>query len=80
MHPERLKPSPYMLEEAMDRFSVPPSGTVFFGDSVSDMEAAAAAGTGFFGFRSSEKNRKRFCGVLEEDRIMEDWYGLGRLI
>jgi D-glycero-D-manno-heptose 1,7-bisphosphate phosphatase len=40
----RRKPSPGMLREAMTRFRAPASDTVFIGDALSDLEAAAAAG------------------------------------
>jgi len=40
----RRKPGPGMLEEAMSHFGVGPSRTVFVGDTMTDMQAAAAAG------------------------------------
>ncbi len=47
-HPEkpfsRRKPSPLMLQEAMDFFRVTPQHTVMIGDDIRDMEAASRAG------------------------------------
>mmetsp|Transcript_34236 Transcript_34236/g.97057 ORF Transcript_34236/g.97057 Transcript_34236/m.97057 type:complete len:641 (+) Transcript_34236:160-2082(+) len=40
----RRKPGPGMLEEAMTHFGVGPSRTIFIGDALTDMQAAAAAG------------------------------------
>lgn len=42
----RRKPAPGMLREAMDHFRVRPSQTVMIGDSLSDLQAAHAAGVG----------------------------------
>jgi D-glycero-D-manno-heptose 1,7-bisphosphate phosphatase len=40
----RLKPRPGMLLEAMTRYGATPAETVFIGDSLRDLQAAAAAG------------------------------------
>lgn len=41
---DRRKPGPGMLREAMRQFRVTPEETVFIGDAITDMQAAAAAG------------------------------------
>lgn len=41
---DRRKPGPGMLREAMAQFRKTPAETVFIGDSVTDLQAAAAAG------------------------------------
>lgn len=41
---ERRKPGPGMLREAMERFRTGPQQTVFIGDSLIDLQAAATAG------------------------------------
>lgn len=40
----RRKPAPGMLREAMTRFRASPGDTVFVGDALTDLQAAAAAG------------------------------------
>ncbi|MGW3966843.1 HAD family hydrolase [Amycolatopsis sp. NPDC005003] len=45
-----LKPSPYLLQQAVAALEVPPSESVFLGDSTSDMVAAKAAGTASIGY------------------------------
>jgi D-glycero-D-manno-heptose 1,7-bisphosphate phosphatase len=40
------KPRPGMLESVMRTLQIPPADTLFVGDSIRDMEAAAAAGCG----------------------------------
>ena len=73
LHPEWLKPSPYMLERAMEHYGVGKDNTVFFGDAVSDYEAACNAGVGFYGFIPSEKKRLRMEKVLPRERLLQDW-------
>lgn len=41
---DRRKPGPGMLREAMAQFRAGPAATVFIGDSLTDLQAAAAAG------------------------------------
>ena len=41
---ERRKPGPGMLQEAMRRYGIAAGSTVMIGDSLRDLQAAAAAG------------------------------------
>ena len=76
LHQDRLKPSPYMLQKAMEHHGIGRENTIFFGDAVSDMEAAENAGVGFYGFIPSEKKRIRMEKVLPRDRLLSDWHEL----
>ncbi len=49
LHPEKLKPSPHMLNVAMREFGIKPDETVMVGDSGCDIKAAENAGCMFIG-------------------------------
>lgn len=57
LRPDLMKPSPHTLLTAATTFSVAPSRTVLIGDSVTDVEAARAAGTHSVGY--ANKPRKQ---------------------
>ncbi|WPW30717.1 HAD hydrolase-like protein [Streptomyces atratus] len=50
LNPSLMKPSPYPLLLATTAFSAAPARAVLVGDSVTDVEAAKAAGMGIIGF------------------------------
>ena len=80
LHPEWLKPSPYMLERAIEYYGAERENTIFFGDAVSDYEAALNAGVGFYGFIPSEKKKIRMEKVLPRDRLLLDWHELSAVL
>jgi HAD superfamily hydrolase (TIGR01662 family) len=43
--PNLLKPSPFLLQQAMDKLDAAPQECVMIGDSITDLQAAEAAGT-----------------------------------
>ena len=49
------KPSPGMLIQAIEKYNIDPSLSIMVGDSISDMQAAFAAGVGFRVLIQSEK-------------------------
>ncbi|MFB7261071.1 HAD family hydrolase [Streptomyces nojiriensis] len=57
LRPDLMKPSPHPLLTAAAAFSIPPGFTVLIGDSVSDIEAAHAAGARSLGY--ANKPRKQ---------------------
>ncbi|MET9434459.1 HAD family hydrolase [Streptomyces sp. NPDC006551] len=50
LRPDLMKPSPHPLLEAAATLGVPPERSALVGDSVTDIEAARAAGAGSIGF------------------------------
>lgn len=69
--PQRMKPSPYSLHFAAERLDVPSRSCVLIGDSVSDVEAAKAAGARSIGYA----NRARKSAALAEagaDVVIDD--------
>lgn len=48
--PERMKPDPYLLREALSASGVDAEAAVFIGDSITDVEAGKAAGVLTVGF------------------------------
>ncbi|WP_327384147.1 HAD family hydrolase [Streptomyces sp. NBC_01207] len=57
LRPDLMKPSPHLLIAAATAFAVPPNRTVLIGDSVTDIEAAHAAGARSLGY--ANKPRKQ---------------------
>jgi phosphoglycolate phosphatase len=50
LDPGHMKPSPYLLQRAMEALRRPPNRCVLIGDSISDIEAAHSAGTRSIGY------------------------------
>ncbi|MFD9699435.1 HAD family hydrolase [Lentzea sp. NPDC059081] len=48
--PSRLKPSPFLLRQANEHLKIAPARCVLVGDSLTDIQAAHAAGTSFVGY------------------------------
>lgn len=48
--PMRMKPSPYLLKQALSDLDVPAADAIFLGDSVTDVEACVAAGVACIGY------------------------------
>ncbi|GAA3637850.1 HAD family hydrolase [Lentzea roselyniae] len=48
--PARLKPDPFLLRQATDQLTITPSRCVLVGDSLTDIQAAHAAGTTVIGY------------------------------
>ena len=56
--PRRMKPSPYLLTEALTALGADPSETVLVGDSTTDIDAARAVGVQVIGYANKpEKTR-----------------------
>lgn len=54
-----LKPSPYLLHQAMDDLGATPDECLFVGDSVTDIQAAAAAGVPVVAFANRPEKIER---------------------
>ncbi len=59
----RRKPGPGMLREAMTRFRASPQETVFIGDSLTDLQAAASAGARRILVRSGKGAQTQAKGI-----------------
>ncbi|MGH3717999.1 MAG: HAD family hydrolase [Pseudonocardiaceae bacterium] len=53
--PALLKPHPHLLTTALTALNVPPAAATFIGDSVTDIEAARAAGTMSIGYANKPR-------------------------
>lgn len=54
----RMKPSPFLLDQALSTLTVEPSSAVFIGDSISDVQAATAAGVAILGLAKNPQRGK----------------------
>lgn len=61
--PERMKPDPYPVLAALRELGAEPKECVLVGDSVSDIEAAHAAGIAAIGYANKPGKRERFAGA-----------------
>jgi len=58
-HPDLMKPHPHMLNLAIRQLGVPAAHCLMIGDSVSDVDAGHAAGTGVLGYaKTAERGRE----------------------
>ena len=72
-NPELMKPSPYLVEQALKALGAAPEECVFIGDSVADARAAAAAGVRFLGYHGGlprRQERLRREGVPEDRQVV----------
>ena len=60
---DRRKPGPGMLREAMRQFRATPEETLFIGDAVTDMQAAAAAGCRRILVRTGKGKKTQAAGL-----------------
>ncbi|MBB4687401.1 HAD family hydrolase [Amycolatopsis jiangsuensis] len=65
-----LKPSPYLLNQAVRALAIPAERCVFVGDSLTDVEAAKAAGVRVIGYANKPGKRERFTRA-EADAITD---------
>jgi phosphoglycolate phosphatase len=59
--PTLLKPSPYLIEEAIRRVGADPTATVLVGDSFTDIEAAHSANVASIGYANKPGKRERMA-------------------
>ncbi len=70
-----LKPSPYLVHQAIAALDVAPSESVFLGDSTTDIEAAQAAGVRSIGY-ANKPGKYRKLTVAGADAITDALTGL----
>jgi HAD superfamily hydrolase (TIGR01509 family) len=58
-----LKPSPAMVQRALEAFAVAPADAAFAGDSDADLKAAAAAAVRFYGVNATVAGRERLVAL-----------------
>lgn len=68
---QRLKPNPYLLQQAILRIRTTPERCVMVGDSVSDIDAARSAGTAVIAYANKPGKREVFAG-RSPDAIIDD--------
>lgn len=61
--PERMKPDPFPVLTAVRELGAEPKDCVLVGDSVSDIEAAHAAGVAAIGYANKPGKRERFAAA-----------------
>lgn len=61
--PERMKPDPFPVLAAVRELGAEPAECVLVGDSVSDIEAAHAAGVAAIGYANKPGKRERFAAA-----------------
>ncbi|GIL29911.1 HAD family hydrolase [Actinocatenispora comari] len=61
--PERMKPDPWPLQEAARRHHVPNAECVLIGDSITDIEAAQAAGAASIGYANKPGKADRLTNA-----------------
>ena len=59
-HLDRMKPSPWMMNELKRILGIDSADMLFIGDNPSDYQCARAAGVNFVGITVTEKKRQRF--------------------
>jgi phosphoglycolate phosphatase len=69
--PQLMKPNPYLVSVALRSLGVPATSAVVVGDSVSDIEAARAAGVPAVGYANKQGKRQRLIAA-GTDAIIED--------
>lgn len=62
-HPELMKPSKHTVELALQMARAEPSDVVLIGDSVSDVQAARAAGTRVIGFAKNSRRGQELAAA-----------------
>nr|WP_238351482.1 HAD hydrolase-like protein [Kribbella shirazensis] len=70
-HVDRMKPSPYLLEQAAAVLRVDPRNTLLIGDQVSDVKAAIAAGAGSIGY-ANKPGKADDLEAAGADAVIED--------
>ncbi|MFE9562355.1 HAD family hydrolase [Streptomyces sp. NPDC006487] len=71
LRPELMKPSPHPLLTAASAFGVAPSRTVLVGDSISDIEAAYAAGARSIGFANKAPKQTSLVNAGADVVVLE---------
>jgi beta-phosphoglucomutase-like phosphatase (HAD superfamily) len=75
--PDRMKPAPWPIQEAGRRQHVPPGSCVLIGDSVTDIDAATAAGARSIGYANKRGKRERFT---DADAVVDDMHAIAEAI
>lgn len=63
---EDLKPEPYLLRRALDDRGAKPADAVLIGDSITDIQAARAAGTAVIAFANRPGKDRALCSFEPE--------------
>jgi phosphoglycolate phosphatase len=69
--PSLMKPSPYLLTQALSDLDIPPADALFVGDSVTDVEASIAARVRCIGYANKPGKAERLTAAGTVARV--DW-------
>ncbi|MBL1199089.1 MAG: D-glycero-beta-D-manno-heptose 1,7-bisphosphate 7-phosphatase [Nostoc sp. GBBB01] len=65
------KPSPGMIEQACEKYSIDLENSILIGDKISDMQAAKAVGIGKFYFLGKEDIEKQLAVSARVDNLLQ---------
>ncbi|MFF7436607.1 HAD family hydrolase [Streptomyces sp. NPDC008122] len=77
LRPDLMKPSPHPLLEAAAILGVPPERSALVGDSVTDIEAAQAAGAGSIGF-ANKPGKEEALTAAGASAVVDDMAAIAR--
>jgi HAD superfamily hydrolase (TIGR01509 family) len=78
-HVDRMKPSPFLLQQAAGALRVHPEQTVLIGDQVSDIQAAMAAGAGSVGY-ANKPGKSVDLAAAGANAVVEDMHLLAEAV
>ncbi|GAA4910168.1 HAD family hydrolase [Streptomyces coeruleoprunus] len=77
--PDLMKPSPHLVFQAIEALQNQPNGCVLVGDSVTDAEAALAAGVGAIGY-ANKPHKSAALSAAGADAVITDMGTLGKVL
>lgn len=79
-HPELMKPHVYLLKTMCEKLGLSKDEVIFIGDNPRDYQCAEKFGCRFIALTPTEKKKKRFVNSLPEVPLVDDFYGLNKLL
>ena len=76
IHPERMKPSDYMLKKISKIMNINKSNMLFIGDNLRDYQCAKEYGCEFIGLTPTCKKRERMIKAAKDIVIVDDFHQL----
>ena len=78
-HPERMKPDPYSVTRSVVALDRSPNACSLIGDSVTDVEAAQAAGTSSIGF-ANKPGKRELLTMAGADAVTASMFDVARVL
>ena len=79
VHVERMKPSPYLVNQAAEALHIAVGGCVLVGDQVSDLPAATAAGAPSIGY-ANKPGKAADLAAAGANAVVNSMASLSRLL